>query len=92
MMRRIGGRTWLSLYVVGEVVTRGQPQARRERINAERRYDFAGSRRRFAVDRSPADWRRISEVAADSGRTTWDAWDNVRTGEGRLERQRSSAE
>jgi hypothetical protein len=36
---------------------------------------------------TPSGWAHIGWVAADSGRKTWDAWFNVKTGEGRLRKQ-----
>jgi hypothetical protein len=39
------------------------------------------------ASRTPAGWCAIGWVAAASGRKTWDAWYNVKTGEGRLRAQ-----
>jgi hypothetical protein len=41
--------------------------------------------------RSPSGWCLIGWVAADSGRKTWDAWDNLKTGGGRRRKYEDSA-
>jgi hypothetical protein len=39
------------------------------------------------AERTPKGWCLIGWVVRDSGREAWDAWYNVKTGEGRLRRQ-----
>jgi hypothetical protein len=50
----------------------------------QRCHGFPYDAHRALANRTPAGWCVIGWVAADSGRQSWDAWYNVRTGEGRL--------
>jgi hypothetical protein len=43
-------------------------------------YDFTSGVKTALASGTPAGWCCISLVAADSGRTSWDAWFNVKAG------------
>jgi hypothetical protein len=50
----------------------------------ERCYGFPWGVEQVRASKTSAGWCCIGWVAADIGRQSWDAWDNVTTGEGRL--------
>ena len=53
----------------------------------QRCYGFPYDVKSALGSQTPDGWCLIGWVAADSGRKSWDAWDNIRTGEGRLRKQ-----